>query len=726
MAGYVLKIVLENTHPPVWRRIIIPDKITFADLHEIIQVLFEWENAHLHSFEIPSNGICIQDGNVFSGNDYLESETLIDPFIRAYKWIRYTYDFGDDWRHKIIIEKTEVYEERFATLLKFKGDHFAEDCGGIRTDADWARCPFDKDKTERQLQIMVFPIKPDLKEPILQKNSLSQLMNQFKQLAANLPENFLPFMNNRAADNFPSSMASKIDSWNSFSEQNGLEPKNSLSLITPYKTHRELLADLGRQETLDFYKYLQLPKQDHHSPRQQVDAIAEILRLHPEYLLYLLEENEYSALLKWKTLPAGIISQMPPTEAFIMKLLMLGLADFYVKNGSGFLSFASDLDLLIKGIDQETEKRTYQLLQQFDERLGVIMQVYCVVELEHLYQMYCHVYHHTPKKEDFFRLIYWHARLNNFITTGYQMDGVSYAVHTDIDVEQVLKKETIYAKDLPYADYSLKELQYLTEDLSNRSSWIDMLFSALHYQLNLDAFEAQQLLFEIVLDVLNGDTLNQLIDKLKDFSKKTWTLSFSTELWAILSGLLLELELPMLRGRCRVSYANEQKISPWSISMVETPEHTENTRQAHIYEFPIQIQEWMYEAVTLGDEHAIQQLMEYKANNHILSEEFLALLAAAGIICEKTQIANELIAELKNGSKDGKIAAKNLESRLQESYFIDDGKEDWEPFYSNNALWDCEQEPGNQSYVRQTPKIGRNAPCPCGSGKKYKKCCGKT
>lgn len=65
MAGYVLKIVLENTHPPVWRRIIIPDKITFADLHEIIQILFEWENAHLHSFEIPSDGICIQDGNVF-------------------------------------------------------------------------------------------------------------------------------------------------------------------------------------------------------------------------------------------------------------------------------------------------------------------------------------------------------------------------------------------------------------------------------------------------------------------------------------------------------------------------------------------------------------------------------------------------------------------------------------------------------------------------------------
>jgi len=27
--------------------------------------------------------------------------------------------------------------------------------------------------------------------------------------------------------------------------------------------------------------------------------------------------------------------------------------------------------------------------------------------------------------------------------------------------------------------------------------------------------------------------------------------------------------------------------------------------------------------------------------------------------------------------------------------------------------------------VREEPKVGRNDPCPCGSGKKYKKCCGR-
>ena len=29
-----------------------------------------------------------------------------------------------------------------------------------------------------------------------------------------------------------------------------------------------------------------------------------------------------------------------------------------------------------------------------------------------------------------------------------------------------------------------------------------------------------------------------------------------------------------------------------------------------------------------------------------------------------------------------------------------------------------------ETYVHEGPRIGRNDPCPCGSGKKYKKCCG--
>ena len=34
------------------------------------------------------------------------------------------------------------------------------------------------------------------------------------------------------------------------------------------------------------------------------------------------------------------------------------------------------------------------------------------------------------------------------------------------------------------------------------------------------------------------------------------------------------------------------------------------------------------------------------------------------------------------------------------------------------------QAPAPQTVVRESPKVGRNDPCPCGSGRKYKKCCG--
>jgi len=37
----------------------------------------------------------------------------------------------------------------------------------------------------------------------------------------------------------------------------------------------------------------------------------------------------------------------------------------------------------------------------------------------------------------------------------------------------------------------------------------------------------------------------------------------------------------------------------------------------------------------------------------------------------------------------------------------------------------CHHDHAPKSAIRHTPKVGRNDPCPCGSQKKFKKCCGK-
>jgi len=68
---------------------------------------------------------------------------------------------------------------------------------------------------------------------------------------------------------------------------------------------------------------------------------------------------------------------------------------------------------------------------------------------------------------------------------------------------------------------------------------------------------------------------------------------------------------------------------------------------------------------------------------------------------------------------------------------LDDGKEQTLALLQRNPTyglitdtiaemewWACFR-PESQRTVRKKQKIGRNEPCPCGSGKKYKKCCGR-
>jgi preprotein translocase subunit SecA len=42
--------------------------------------------------------------------------------------------------------------------------------------------------------------------------------------------------------------------------------------------------------------------------------------------------------------------------------------------------------------------------------------------------------------------------------------------------------------------------------------------------------------------------------------------------------------------------------------------------------------------------------------------------------------------------------------------------------FSGEEFFDDDDD--EKPYIRESPKVGRNDPCPCGSGKKYKKCCG--
>lgn len=137
---YEIKVSIKDTHPPVWRRLQIPEGITFHELNAIIQLAFDWCGYHAYSFEVGATlygmGIYIELPDIDDGwGDYEiknSKKEKIDKYFKAYKRMKYTYDFGDDWIHDIIIEKIVESDIKLIKpiCIKAKMASLPEDCGG--------------------------------------------------------------------------------------------------------------------------------------------------------------------------------------------------------------------------------------------------------------------------------------------------------------------------------------------------------------------------------------------------------------------------------------------------------------------------------------------------------------------------------------------------------------------------------------------------------------------
>jgi len=98
-----LRIDLDRVRPPVWRRVRLRAATTLTELHEIIQVLFEWNGDHLHVFTV--------DGMHFADpldklDDCADSDQLSlgAALPRPGARLAYRYDLGDCWDHTVLLE----------------------------------------------------------------------------------------------------------------------------------------------------------------------------------------------------------------------------------------------------------------------------------------------------------------------------------------------------------------------------------------------------------------------------------------------------------------------------------------------------------------------------------------------------------------------------------------------------------------------------------------------
>lgn len=134
--AYQFKIQLKNvTKPSVWRQVIVPGKITFHKFHQLIQLIFGWEDYHLYHFCPKGYGshplISIPSPEDWDQADYDSRKLKINQIFTAEKQSStYIYDFGDDWVHHIVVEKILADETKIPVCLAGKGACPPEDCGG--------------------------------------------------------------------------------------------------------------------------------------------------------------------------------------------------------------------------------------------------------------------------------------------------------------------------------------------------------------------------------------------------------------------------------------------------------------------------------------------------------------------------------------------------------------------------------------------------------------------
>ncbi|MBM4305550.1 MAG: plasmid pRiA4b ORF-3 family protein [Deltaproteobacteria bacterium] len=134
------KVTLKDIQPPIWRRIQVPDKYSFWDLHVAIQDSMGWLDYHLHVFQIHG----LRRSKVVEigiPDDEIDEDVILpgwnipirDYFREPGNTALYLYDFGDGWQHEVVLEGILLKEEgiKYPRCIAGKRACPPEDCGSI-------------------------------------------------------------------------------------------------------------------------------------------------------------------------------------------------------------------------------------------------------------------------------------------------------------------------------------------------------------------------------------------------------------------------------------------------------------------------------------------------------------------------------------------------------------------------------------------------------------------
>ena len=137
-----LSLFVSGCEPQVWRRLLVRESMWLQQLHDAIQVLFEWYDYQVHEFAAAGT----RYGNPFNrGYVVVEDDpdvTLADIDLAGAGRMLYHYHFGEGWTVEIGVEKILPLEKKQFYPVCVAGARAGppEDCGGAEAYNDMLEC----------------------------------------------------------------------------------------------------------------------------------------------------------------------------------------------------------------------------------------------------------------------------------------------------------------------------------------------------------------------------------------------------------------------------------------------------------------------------------------------------------------------------------------------------------------------------------------------------------
>ncbi len=152
-AIFQLRVSLREIEPPVWRSIQLSEDTTLARLHRILQLLFNWEDYHLHDFKAGGCTFSVPNPeDAFYGREVIDERLvpLNQVVDRVGDAFEYVYDFGDDWIHDILLEAILLPspDVLYPRCIAGARNGPPEDSGGPYTYSDDQRMLADPENAE--------------------------------------------------------------------------------------------------------------------------------------------------------------------------------------------------------------------------------------------------------------------------------------------------------------------------------------------------------------------------------------------------------------------------------------------------------------------------------------------------------------------------------------------------------------------------------------------------